>query len=107
VKDAVQRFGITYPVILDSDHGTLNAFGNQYWPRYYLIDTLGYIRYDHIGEGSYDQMEKAIQSLVAERAALMGANEISFDAKPTMLITRKFALCKFKTEHNTRNIHRV
>jgi hypothetical protein len=52
-------------------------------------------------------MEKAIQSLVAERAALMGANEISFDAKPTMQITRKFALCKFKTEHNTRSIHKV
>jgi thiol-disulfide isomerase/thioredoxin len=83
VKGAVQRFGITYPVILDSDHGTWNAYGNQYWPRYYLIDTQGYIRYDHIGEGSYDQIEKAIQSLVAERAALMGAKEISFDAKPT------------------------
>ena len=67
VKGAVQRFGITYPVILDSDHGTWNAYGNQYWPRYYLIDTQGYIRYDHIGEGGYDQIEKAIQSLVAER----------------------------------------
>jgi Redoxin len=60
VKDAVQRFGITYPVILDSDHGTWNAYGNQYWPRFYLIDTQGYIRYDHIGEGGYDQIEKAI-----------------------------------------------
>ena len=49
VKDAVQTFGITYPVILDSDHGTWNAYGNNYWPRYYLIDTQGYIRYDHIG----------------------------------------------------------
>jgi thiol-disulfide isomerase/thioredoxin len=83
VKDAVQRFGITYPVILDSDHGTWNAYANNYWPRYYLIDTQGYIRHDHIGEGSYDQIEKAIQSLVAERAALMGAKEISFDANPT------------------------
>ena len=86
MKGAVQRFGITYPVILDSDHGTWNAYGNQYWPRFYLIDTQGYIRYDHIGEGGYDQIEKAIQSLVAERAALMGAKEISFDAKPTTLI---------------------
>jgi hypothetical protein len=86
VKDAVQRFGITYPVIIDSDHGTWNAYENNYWPRFYLIDTQGYIRYDHIGEGSYDQIEKAIQSLVAERAALMGANEISFDAKPTASI---------------------
>jgi thiol-disulfide isomerase/thioredoxin len=86
VKDAVKRFGITYPVIIDSDHGTWNAYENNYWPRFYLIDTQGYIRYDHIGEGSYDQIEKAIQSLVAERAAIMGANEISFDANPTTLI---------------------
>lgn len=74
------------PVILDSDHGTWNAYGNQYWPRFYLIDTQGYIRYDHIGEGGYDQTEKAIQSLLAERAPLMGAKEIIFNAKPTTVI---------------------
>jgi thiol-disulfide isomerase/thioredoxin len=86
VKDAVKRLGITYPVILDSDHGTWNAYENNYWPRFYLIDTQGYIRYDHIGEGDYNQIEKSIQSLVAERAALMGAKEISFNTKPTTLI---------------------
>jgi thiol-disulfide isomerase/thioredoxin len=83
VKDAVQRFGIRYPVILDSDHGIWNAYGNNYWPRFYLIDTQGYVRYDHIGEGDYNQIEKSIQSLVAERAALTGAKEISFNTKPT------------------------
>src|SRR5215216_5713202 len=86
VKAAVQRFGISYPVILDSDHRTWDAYGNQYWPRFYLIDTQGNIRYDHIGEGSYDQIEKVIQSLLAERAALMGAKEISFNTKPTTVI---------------------
>jgi thiol-disulfide isomerase/thioredoxin len=86
VKDAVQRFGIKYPVVLDSDRGTWNAYRNNYWPRYYLIDTQGYIRYDHIGEGDYNQIEKSIQSLLAERAALMGANEISFNAEPTTVI---------------------
>jgi thiol-disulfide isomerase/thioredoxin len=83
VKNAVKRFGITYPVILDSDHGTWNAYGNNYWPRFYLIDAQGYLRYDHIGEGDYNQIEKSIKSLVAERAALMGAKEITFDANPT------------------------
>jgi len=82
VKNAVKRFGITYPVILDSDHGTWNAYGNNYWPRFYLIDSQGYLRYDHIGEGDYNQIEKSIKSLVAERAALSGAKEISFDANP-------------------------
>ena len=51
-----------------------------------MIDTQGYIRYDHIGEGDYNQIEKSIQSLVAERAALMGAKEISFNTKPTTVI---------------------
>ncbi len=86
VNDAVQRFGIKYPVILDSDRGTWNAYQNNYWPRFYLIDTQGYIRYDHIGEGDYDQIEKSIQSLLAERAALMGAKEISFNTQPTTVI---------------------
>jgi thiol-disulfide isomerase/thioredoxin len=88
VKDAVQRFGIAYPVLLDSEHGTWTAYGNNYWPRYYLIDSQGFIRYDHIGEGGYDQIEKSIQSLLAERAALMGAREISLDATPMAPIKR-------------------
>jgi thiol-disulfide isomerase/thioredoxin len=85
VKAAVQRLGITYPILLDSAHGTWDAYGNQYWPRDYLIDADGYIRHDHIGEGGYDQTEKAIQSLLAERAALMGEKEISFSTKPTVI----------------------
>ena len=86
----------------------LECFGNNYWPRYYLIDSQGNIRYDHIGEGGYDQIEKAIQSLVAERAALMGAKEISFRCKANNTNqTRKFVLCRFKAKHNTGNIHRI
>jgi thiol-disulfide isomerase/thioredoxin len=87
VKAAVQKFGIKYPVILDSDHGTWNAYGNQYWPRDYLVDSQGYIRHDHIGEGDYDATESAIQALLAERAALNGMKEISFNtAKSTTII---------------------
>src|SRR5919197_284038 len=86
VKSAVQRFGITYPVVLDSDHGTWNAFGNQYWPRDYIIDAHGYIRDNHIGEGGYEQTEKTIQSLLAERAAQMGLKQISFSTRSTPLI---------------------
>jgi thiol-disulfide isomerase/thioredoxin len=86
VKAAVQRLGITYPVVLDSNHGTWNAYGNQYWPRHYLIDSQGYIRDNYIGEGGYDQTEKTIQSLLAERAAQMGKKEISFNTKSTATI---------------------
>jgi thiol-disulfide isomerase/thioredoxin len=89
VKAAVQKLGIKFPVILDSNHGTWNAYGNMYWPRDYLVDTQGYIRHDHVGEGDYNTTESAIQSLLAEGAALNGMKDISFNtAKSTTTINR-------------------
>jgi thiol-disulfide isomerase/thioredoxin len=72
VKQAVTRFGIKYSVLLDNDHGTWNAFQNSYWPRKYLVDSEGYIRYDHIGEGGYVETENAIKNLLAERSNQQG-----------------------------------
>ena len=89
VKTAVQKFGIMYPVVLDNNLGTWNAYGNQYWPRHYLIDAQGYIREDHIGEGGYAETEKIIQSLLAERAALDGLKQISFSTKTAPTINSK------------------
>ena len=63
---AVKKYGIGYPVALDNNYGTWDAYGNQYWPRKYLIDKNGYIRYDHIGEGGYDETEMQIQQLLSE-----------------------------------------
>jgi thiol-disulfide isomerase/thioredoxin len=74
VKAAVDKFEIKYPVVQDNDKGTWKAYENRYWPHKYLIDDEGYVRYDHIGEGSYAETEKAIQSLLSERAAHIGAN---------------------------------
>ena len=65
-------------MLQDNDKGTWNAYENRYWPRKYIIDTEGNIRYDHIGEGAYSETEKVIQYLLAERAAKMGKTEITF-----------------------------
>ena len=77
VKLASEKFGIKYPVILDNDKKIWDAFGNKYWPRKYIADSEGYIRYDHIGEGGYDETEKVIQQLLAERATMLGLNVAS------------------------------
>ena len=79
VKAAVQKYGIKYPVIQDNDKGTWDAYQNRYWPRKYLVDNEGYIRYDHIGEGGYAETEKVIRSLLAERAAQTGVSAINLD----------------------------
>ncbi|HET6458053.1 MAG TPA: redoxin family protein [Nitrosopumilaceae archaeon] len=80
VKNAVQKFGIKYPIVLDSDHQTWAAFNNQYWPREYITDYQGYIRHDHIGEGNYDDTEKVIQQLLDERNKHLGLNILADQA---------------------------
>jgi thiol-disulfide isomerase/thioredoxin len=72
VQAAVKKFGIEYPVVQDNERDTWGEYQNRYWPRKYLVDDEGYIRYDHIGEGAYEETEKVIQSLLQERAANMG-----------------------------------
>ena len=67
IKTSLQKYGINYPVIQDNDSKIWNAYGNNYWPRIYLVDDQGIIRYDKIGEGDYNQTEKVIRSLLAER----------------------------------------
>lgn len=71
VQAAVKKFGITYPVVLDNSYGTWQAFQNLYWPREYLIDIHGKIVHDHIGEGDYDETEKAIQAALADRMSTL------------------------------------
>jgi len=66
VQAAVAKFGITYPVVQDNDYATWNAYGNQYWPRHYLLDAQGRVHEDHIGEGGYDQTETEIVALLSE-----------------------------------------
>jgi thiol-disulfide isomerase/thioredoxin len=67
VKRAVQQRGITYPVAIDSNFVTWKAFENQYWPHLFLADRQGILRYDHIGEGAYEQTEQKIRELLSER----------------------------------------
>ncbi|MDP3899630.1 MAG: redoxin family protein [bacterium] len=72
VQAAVDKYDIAYPVVLDNDYATWRAYGNRYWPRKYLIDIDGYIVYDHIGEGAYDETEGKIQELLTERSQRLG-----------------------------------
>jgi thiol-disulfide isomerase/thioredoxin len=66
VRRAAKDYGVTWPVAVDSNMATWNAYSNQYWPAEYLIDKAGQIRHTHFGEGEYDVTERAIQALLAE-----------------------------------------
>ncbi|MBP5975473.1 redoxin domain-containing protein [Brasilonema sp. CT11] len=64
VKRALSQHQITYPVPLDNDYKTWNAFNNEYWPHLFLADRQGLVRYDHIGEGAYEKTEQTIRQLL-------------------------------------------
>lgn len=66
VERAVRDHGIDYPVALDPDFGTWQAWDNQYWPAKYFVDRQGRIRYAHFGEGDYEESEEIIRELLAE-----------------------------------------
>lgn len=66
VQEAVQDAKIKYPVALDNDFATWQAYENKYWPAKYLIDKNGLVRYTHFGEGEYEETESVIQSLLKE-----------------------------------------
>ena len=72
VKKAVEKYGLKYPVMLDNDHKTWDAFGTRYWPSEYITDYQGYIRHTHFGEGEYEETEKVIQQLLEERSQHLG-----------------------------------
>ncbi|HWX87629.1 MAG TPA: cytochrome c biogenesis protein DipZ [Solirubrobacteraceae bacterium] len=82
VRDAIDRFGLRYPVVQDNEMGTWNAYGNQYWPADYLIDAKGHVRYAAAGEGDYGQTETAIRALLAEAGAPVGGK-----SHPTDVVT--------------------
>ncbi|WP_109484103.1 cytochrome c biogenesis protein DipZ [Paraburkholderia sp. C35] len=76
VKRAVSDLGVRYPVAIDNDYRIWQAFGNQYWPAFYIVDAQGRIRYHHFGEGGYAEAEKVIQQLLAESGHAMQTRDM-------------------------------
>ncbi len=64
VESAAKSLKVDYPIAIDSNYGTWNAYGNEYWPAEYLIDPTGEVRAYDFGEGDYSMMEADIRSLL-------------------------------------------
>jgi thiol-disulfide isomerase/thioredoxin len=66
VERGVREFGLSYPIVIDSNYEIWKAFANRGWPSKYLLDKEGYLRYAHVGEGAYQECEEVIQELLRE-----------------------------------------
>ena len=77
VQQATRQYGLTYPIALDNNLSTWNAFANQYWPAHYIINRQGKVVNVHYGEGEYAKTEKVIQTLLGESAPLVSQKEVN------------------------------
>ena len=71
IVEAAADLGVTWPIALDTKKRTFHSWQEGprgYWPRIYLLDRDGHIRYDNRGEGRYDQIDAAVRALLAEPA---------------------------------------
>lgn len=67
LRGQVVSLGINYPVVSDNDYQTWNAYDVYAWPTTFLLDKQGRIRWKQVGEGDYDETERVIQKLLAEK----------------------------------------
>jgi cytochrome c biogenesis protein CcdA/thiol-disulfide isomerase/thioredoxin len=66
VKAMSKSLGVDYPVAVDDNYGTWDAYNNEYWPADYLIDANGVVRHDEFGEGDYSLTESLIRKLLLD-----------------------------------------
>jgi thiol-disulfide isomerase/thioredoxin len=61
---ASHQLGVHYPIAIDNNLATFNAYKNNYWPADYLIDATGQVRNLEDGEGNYGATETDIRQLL-------------------------------------------
>ncbi len=64
VRTESAALGVSYPVAVDDDYKTWDAYDNEYWPADYLIDAEGQVRHVSFGEGGYSAIERLIRQLL-------------------------------------------
>lgn len=72
-KRLLKRYGIDYPVVLDSDRRIWKSYANEGWPALYLVDRRGRVVFDRLGEGGYREFEKEIRLALTD---LLGSSEL-------------------------------
>jgi thiol-disulfide isomerase/thioredoxin len=84
ISTALERYDIKeIPVGVDSKNKTWQAYGNMYWPKHILIDSNGFLRYEHAGYGSIEEFVEPILELIQETDSSAITDIKKFESSPT------------------------
>ncbi|HEY3845049.1 MAG TPA: cytochrome c biogenesis protein CcdA [Acidimicrobiales bacterium] len=64
IRSEASKLGVDYPIAVDNNYGTWDAYNNDSWPADYLLDQTGEARAYSVGEGGYSAMETNIRALL-------------------------------------------
>ena len=66
ITEAAVELGVTWPIAMDTNRQSFHVWQGSpaYWPRTYVLDQEGRIRFDHIGEGAYEELNAAVATLL-------------------------------------------
>ena len=67
IREAVQKKGIKYAVVVDNKYDIWSDYLCNVWPTHFVIDQQGVIQLSHSGVGRYEDTEKVIQKLLARK----------------------------------------
>ncbi len=68
IEQAIMRYEIEHPVIVDEDMSIWKAYNVNAWPTIVVIDPLGNIVYKRSGEGQYELIDDVIDILLTRYA---------------------------------------
>lgn len=68
ISEAIRRYDIHHPVLVDDDFATMHAYGARAWPTTVLIDASGRVRQRMSGEFTYEVMRELVSVLLDEAA---------------------------------------
>jgi thiol-disulfide isomerase/thioredoxin len=66
IDRGIREHGLTYPIAIDNEFATWEAFSNNAWPAKYLFDQQGNLVKRWVGEGDYDEVENEIRRLLTK-----------------------------------------
>lgn len=94
IREVIQRYEVTHPIINDKDFAIWNAYGVQAWPTLMIVDPLGKVLGYYSGEGVYDALHPTIAGMVKafDEAKLIDRTPIKVSPE---LATRPASLLDF------------
>ncbi len=64
VKEAIEKYELIHPQMIDNTHSVVDAFQNEYVPAYYLFDQEGKLRHFQAGEKGLHMVEQRLKRVL-------------------------------------------